>query len=422
MPMGYDKSLRIYISGCIFYCKCTSLATADKDPPDLTSRIRHRRRRLGHKTEISARVGQSSDVVTATGLRQYAAMVTVPLLLSMVAYADTTDLAHRVQIHLSAAAQPWLSRQERRIDKLLTDDAVEMIFDLEVNKRGGLTRVRRSMSSGRKPIDRLVHGLFQVIPRLPMAADGGNAAKANIPCVLHVRLVRKPRGLEIDAACFPAGLRPEVATRDNADMNRAIGRLFDGFTREASGDETLAVTAFEAAHEAEPDWYQATLALGLALARSGDLDRARPLLRRAARQRRPTTEVRRFLQAKDDASTRDTGKTEEGDGLTDDAEVSSCERDESEIFMHIRKNLGKLTRCVEAEHKRNPKLEMPDSVPVSFAIGPDGSVRGIAVEHRFYRAGEFNRCVQQALTGRLKPCGGSACPVQFEMDVGASDD
>ena len=349
-------------------------------------------------------------------------MLPVPLLLSMVAYAETTDLAHRVQIHLSAAAQPWLARQERRIDKLLGDDPVELVFDLEVNKKGGLTRVRRSLSSGKKPVDKLVRSLFQVIPPLPKPGDSAMAGKGNTPCVVHLRLLKAPRGLEVDAACFPAGAPPEVATRENADMGRTIGRLFDGYTREAGGDETLAASAFKAAHEAEPEWYQATLALGLALARAGNIDEARPLLRKAAKQRKPTAEVRRFLQTKGEAAARDTGKADESDESTDDAEVSSCERDESEIFLHIRKSLGKLTTCVDAERKRNPKLEMPDSVPVTFAIAPDGPIHGIVIDHRFYREGEFNRCVVRALAGRLKPCGGSVCPVQFDLNVGASDD
>ena len=100
----------------------------------------------------------------------------------------------------------------------------------------------------------------------------------------------------------------------------------------------------------------------------------------------------------------------------DDAAFGSCQRDEGDIFRFIKKQFRKLNKCVNSERRRNPN--MPEALPVSFVIMPNGKVRDVLVDHRFYReGGPLTQCVDRSLRGKLGKEDGSDCPVEFEVDV-----
>lgn len=342
------------------------------------------------------------------------AMIAAPLLLTVVSYADTTDLAHRVQIHLSAAAQPWLTKNARKLQKALPPDGVEVVFELEMNKKGGFTAVTRSLSSGQKSADRLARDLFRVLPPLPDPPPSVKRARRNVPCVVHLDIESR-RSVAVGVACMPGRQLPQVALRDDAELSEPSASLFNGWKYEAAGDQTRARAAYRNAVEAAPTWDLAALAFGMNLARSGRLEEAIPVLERATQKRKPTREVRRYLKGQGPTE----GTESEDDDLDGPAEadVSSCQRDEGEIFHHVRKCSRKLSRCISAEQKRAPTVSMPSALPVSFVVGPKGAVRQIAVNHRHYRDGKFPMCVEKALKAKLKPAGGSNCPVAFEIEV-----
>jgi len=342
-------------------------------------------------------------------------MVAVPLFLTLVAYADSTDLAHRVQIHLSAAAQPWLTKNGRKLQKALPPDGVEIVFELEMNKKGGFTAVNRSLSSGDKNADRLARDLFRVLPPLPDPPRVVKRAKRNVPCVVHLDIESR-RVFHIGVACMPGRQLPQVALRDDAELSEPSASLFSGWRHEAAGDQPRARAAYRNAVEKAPDWDLAALAFGMNLARSGRLEEAIPVLKRATKKRKPTREMRRYLKGKGPREGNDDGDDEDYD-VAAEAEVSSCQRDEGEIFHHVRKCSRKLTRCISAEQKRLPTVSMPTALPVSFVVIPKGAVRQIAVNHRHYRDGKFPMCVEKALKAKLKPAGGSNCPVAFEIEV-----
>lgn len=350
-------------------------------------------------------------------------MIAAPLLLTLVSYADTTDLAHRVQIHLSAAAQPWLTKNGRKLNKVLPPEGAEVVFELEINKKAGFTRVTRSLSSGNKAADRLARDLFRVLPPLPDPPKIVKRAKRNIPCAVHLDIESR-RVVHVGVACIPGRQSPQVALRDDAELNEPSASLFLGWKYEAAGDQMKARAALRRAFEQAQDWDLAGFAFGMNLARSGRLEEAMPVLKEVARTRKPTREMKRYLKGKpprERESDDDEGDADEyeaeGESEPAEADVSSCQRDESEIFHHVRKCSAKLTRCISAEQKRAPTVSLPPALPISFVVGPKGAIRQIAVNHRAYREGKFPMCVEKALKAKLKPAGGSNCPVAFEIEV-----
>lgn len=103
--------------------------------------------------------------------------------------------------------------------------------------------------------------------------------------------------------------------------------------------------------------------------------------------------------------------------VMDEPTFATCERTATEIGTYIRGHVGKVQDCVIAERQRDPKTTMPASLPMAFVVDVDGSVRGIRINHRYYRTGPLATCVADALTGTLPPVGGADCPAEFGLDI-----
>ena len=324
------------------------------------------------------------------------------------------DLAHRVQIHLSAVGQPWLLRKGRKLKKAIPKGQRSMVFEVELNRRGGFTRVRRSLSSGTRRIDKLGRGLFRLVPPLPKRPALLKKTKRNIPCVVQLTLQGVPKDLDVAVVCLPASKNPPLAAKQRAKDASAGASLFNGWQLEKQGEPLKALSAFRKAVKQAPRWKLASLAMGLNLARAGRLEDARPHLKRYARKERPSREIRRYIAGKG------LGLGDGGEELSDTPDedsIAACERDEREISRFVQKRFRKVRRCVDAERKRSPSA-MPPHIPVNFVIAPQGTVRDVVVDHRFYRDGSpLNACVTKALRAKLEARGGTACPAQFELEV-----
>jgi hypothetical protein len=101
----------------------------------------------------------------------------------------------------------------------------------------------------------------------------------------------------------------------------------------------------------------------------------------------------------------------------DEPMFAQCERSPDEISGHIRARQARLRACILAERRRNPRVPMPDELPISFVLDSAGPVRNITVNHRAYRTGPLASCVATALSGRLSPTKGADCPAEFGVDL-----
>lgn len=103
--------------------------------------------------------------------------------------------------------------------------------------------------------------------------------------------------------------------------------------------------------------------------------------------------------------------------MLDEPTFSTCERTAGDIGTFIRSHLDRVQICVQNEQKRDPSVEMPEKLPVSFVVDVDGSVRGIHLSHRFYRSGPMADCISNAMQGNLGPATGADCPAEFNLDL-----
>ncbi|HET6343949.1 MAG TPA: hypothetical protein VFH51_03405 [Myxococcota bacterium] len=102
----------------------------------------------------------------------------------------------------------------------------------------------------------------------------------------------------------------------------------------------------------------------------------------------------------------------------DEPTFSTCERAPEEIAAYIRSRMARVSDCLTAERKRAPGEAIPDTLPMSFVVDVDGSVRGVRINHRFYREGPLATCVGEALgRGSLSPVAGADCPADFTFDL-----
>lgn len=101
----------------------------------------------------------------------------------------------------------------------------------------------------------------------------------------------------------------------------------------------------------------------------------------------------------------------------DEPTFSTCERTPEEIGAYIRARLARVTDCVVQEHKRDANTPFPEELPLSFVVDTDGSVRGVRVNHRYFREGPLAMCMNVALGGSLAPSTGADCPADFKFDL-----
>ena len=175
-------------------------------------------------------------------------MMITALILTLVGYADPTSTAQQVQIHLSAAAQPWAMRNGRKLRKVARSVS-EMVFEIELTKKGGFTRVKRSWSNSSKAATKLGRDLFRVVPPIHDPPKMVRNAKRNVPCAIYLRMQSQPRSVDVASACFPHGAPPQVAQRDSLSMGSPASEIFTGWSYESSGDLPKALGAFRSASE-----------------------------------------------------------------------------------------------------------------------------------------------------------------------------
>lgn len=101
----------------------------------------------------------------------------------------------------------------------------------------------------------------------------------------------------------------------------------------------------------------------------------------------------------------------------DEPMFAECERSPEEIGGHIRSRQSRMRACILAERSRNPRVPMPDDLPITFVLDSAGPVRNIAIAHRAYRTGGLASCIAMALAGSLSPSKGADCPAEFSVDL-----
>jgi hypothetical protein len=99
------------------------------------------------------------------------------------------------------------------------------------------------------------------------------------------------------------------------------------------------------------------------------------------------------------------------------ASMSQCERGQQEIMTYIQARFPALNRCLQAERARTPNVDMPPALPIAFVVAPSGMIERVAVNHRFFQSGPLFDCVVKAMSGRMAPSSGAACPAMFELNL-----
>ncbi|MCK5690343.1 hypothetical protein KAI87_13785, partial [Myxococcota bacterium] len=103
----------------------------------------------------------------------------------------------------------------------------------------------------------------------------------------------------------------------------------------------------------------------------------------------------------------------------DELAVKSCELSQGQIFGSLRRVLGKLNVCVEAE-KSGPKGSfLPKSLELDFVVLPSGKVVDFAINDRHYRTGPLKNCMTKIFRSIKFPSStGSNCPVTIPLKIG----
>jgi hypothetical protein len=340
-------------------------------------------------------------------------MLTLVLILGMSLTGQSDDLAPSVRRHISAAAQPWAIKNSRKLRKLAGRRYLEVLFEIEVNRQGGFTAAKLSLSSGNQKLDRLTRKLFSVLPRLRKLPAWVKGRKQNSLCVVHLSVRGKPRSVEASVACMGHGAQTDFSKPEHLSFIGPTKHLFEGWRLDNAGDNLQALRQFQTANHVAPKWKLGALSLGLMLGRLGRYDEAKTYLKYGSKGRTMLSETKHYLQGQSFQSDDDLFSDDMGDEL----EVVACQRDEMELFGHIRRRFSRLNRCVDLETERKPNSPFPSPLPIGFVITTAGVVQNIRVEHRYFKKGPFLKCVQEALKAKLKAKGGSDCVANFNIDI-----
>jgi len=101
----------------------------------------------------------------------------------------------------------------------------------------------------------------------------------------------------------------------------------------------------------------------------------------------------------------------------DELTFSQCERGAEEVSSYVAEHQAKVAACLATERQREPKASWPEAITLSFVIDAAGPVRGVSIDHRFFRSGPLATCVAGALAGSLPASAGADCPAELPIDL-----
>jgi hypothetical protein len=310
--------------------------------------------------------------------------------------ADGVSVTESVHAIVSEAASSW-SKKDR-----------VAVITIEALSDGRLARVDESYA---QPV-----GSLATLTAAVLRVSGG-VAPGEDPVLCASRIVVTEGVPAVATACLPDEAQVEVFGWEDAarEGNDASRDLFAGFSADADGAALRAIAAYRRATNSAPKWALPALAFGLALARVGRMDEAKPLLERWAKGGGYVSpEVRGYVGG--EAKPRPPAPTVEGSAVPEIAQVTSsvaqCERDPAEVTAYVQQHLPKLVTCVQAE-----RGTLPPALPVVFVVRPSGEVAEVGIDHRHFRKGELSGCVARVLTTSFAPSAGGDCPSRFEIAV-----
>lgn len=140
-----------------------------------------------------------------------------------------------------------------------------------------------------------------------------------------------------------------------------------------------------------------------------------PMLEHARAQARERALASKRATAKEAKRNRKRSKSRASSGAT---VVDSCKLEQRDVLRTLKKGLGKINWCVEREKGRNPEGVLPESLPVSFVVRPNGDIIQFRVEDADFRQSVLGKCLKKAFRAvRFPAREGTDCPINLPIRI-----